>query len=150
NAFVADFMGFQNIFAATVVSTAAETMIVEIDGIGARVEVESSGSYAVGDPLLVAFRADHAVVSLEPDVAGAVAGTVRTTVYLGSSLRVLVETAAGVVRAQIDERDFERYGPDDLAPGRAVSLVITPSHLVALPSPDSPAHSEPIASTMAT
>ncbi|HWL60528.1 MAG TPA: ABC transporter ATP-binding protein [Microbacteriaceae bacterium] len=150
NAFVADFMGFQNIFAASVVSTAAETMIVEIDEVGARVEVATSGSYATGDSLLVAFRADHALIRLEPEAVGSVAGTIRNTVYLGSNLRVLVETAAGVIRAQVDERDFGSYGPDDLAHGRAISLFISPPHLVALPSPDSPSHSEPIVSTLAT
>ncbi|MER7797139.1 ABC transporter ATP-binding protein [Microbacterium sp. NPDC096154] len=150
NAFVADFMGFQNILPATVVTADSSSAVVELDGIDARIEMASDEPRAVGDALLVAFRASHVEVSLAGDVPGSIAGRIRNVTYLGTSLRVLVETANGVIRAQIDERDFGRYGPDDLVDGHPVSLRISPSHLVGLPAPDDDAHSEPIASTMTT
>ncbi|WP_119697359.1 ABC transporter ATP-binding protein [Microbacterium halotolerans] len=151
NAFVADFMGFQNILPATVVSVGSHTAVVELDGIGARIEMSAPGSRKAGDTLLVAFRASHLEVSSATEGAeGAITGRIRSVTYLGTSLRVLVETANGVVRTQIDERDFDRYGPDDLNSGNDVSLMISPARLVGLPSPEDAAHSEPAASTITT
>jgi hypothetical protein len=141
-------MGFQNILAASVSSVASDTMVVEFDGSGARVEVATSEPAGVGEPVLVAFRAGHAQVSLAGGTPGAISGRIRSTVYLGGHLRVIVDTGGGVIRAQIDERDFTRFGPDDLVQGRDVSVVVSPSHLVALPSADDPAHTEPLTSTM--
>lgn len=151
NAFVADFMGFQNIVAATVVTVGTETGVVELDGSGARVQVQLRPSSAVGDNLLIAFRASHVELLNEGgDGTGAIRGRIRHVTYLGTSLRVLVETDGGPIRAQIDERDFARYSDDDLRTGREVALAVSPSHFVALPSPEDAAHSEPVASTVTT
>lgn len=151
NAFVADFMGFQNIVAATVITVGADTGVVELEGSGARVQVKLRGSSAVGDSLLVAFRASHVeILNDGAGTSGVIHGRIRHVTYLGTSLRVLIETSGGPIRAQVDERDFARYSGDDLRTGREVSLAVSPSHFVALPSPEDAAHSEPLASTVTT
>ncbi|GGD29069.1 spermidine/putrescine ABC transporter ATP-binding protein [Microbacterium faecale] len=151
NAFVADFMGFQNILPARVVTISAKTAVVELDDIGARIEMVMQNEHAPGDRVLVAFRASH--VEIVPDDSpseGVIAGRIRHITYLGMSLRVLVDTARGPVRAQIDERDFGRYSTDDLRTGREIALAISPSQLVGLPSPGDADHSDPVSSTVTT
>ncbi len=151
NAFVADFMGFQNILPARVVTTAAQSAVVELDGIGARVEMALRNSHSPGDRVLVAFRASHLeIVRSDGTSEGVILGTIRHVTYLGMSLRVLVETSGGAIRAQIDERDFARYSTDDLRTGREIALAISPSQIVGLPSPGDAGHSDPVSSTVTT
>lgn len=151
NAFVADFMGFQNILPATVVGGDEGGALVELDGIGTRLKVNSDRQYRAGDPLLVAFRGSHVQVEAgEPGASSlAIRGRIRNVTYLGSVVRVLVEAGETLIRTQIDEREFGNYGPDELAVGRPVSLNVAPDHVVALPAPGTLGHSEPLASTMA-
>lgn len=153
NAFVADFMGFQNVLPARVVSVADDEAVVELQGIpGARLVVDEADAPGVDDSLLIAFRASHVEVRALRGEAeapqGTIAGRIRYATYLGSALRLLVDTGDRVVRAQIDERDFGRFGPDDLAPGRSVALLVSPQHIVGLPAPGQPGHTDPASSTM--
>lgn len=151
NAFVADFMGFQNILPATVVGEGADWCMVELDGVGTRLEVSSETSRRTGDPLLVAFRGSHVQVEVgEPEASSAaIGGQIRNVTYLGSAIRVLVGVGDALIRTQIDEREFGKYRPDDLVVGRPVSLTVAPDHVVALPAPGEPGHSEPMTSTIA-
>jgi iron(III) transport system ATP-binding protein len=149
NAFVADFMGFQNILAARTVTDS----IVELDRIGSRVWVAGGELPASGEPVQVAFRASHVHVERVSDDAtkdsGDMVGQIHFVTYLGSALRLLVHVGGVAVRAQIDERDFGLFGPEDLQVGRTIRLRIAPDQLVALPAPGKPGHAEAApASTM--
>ncbi|MCU1477483.1 MAG: Spermidine/putrescine import ATP-binding protein PotA [Subtercola sp.] len=144
NAFVADFMGFQNILPATVVTVGGATATVELNGIGARIDVINDRMLHQGDALLVAFRASHVELELSDTPApGSIPGFIHTVTYLGSTLRVLINVKGGVIRAQVDERDFGRYGPDDFAQGHPVNITLSPGQILSLPAPGQKVHTEP-------
>ncbi|MGH3679450.1 MAG: ABC transporter ATP-binding protein [Natronosporangium sp.] len=133
--FVADFMGFQNILPATVTRTGPDGLAVELAGTGATLRLAGGWPWPAGSRVAVAFRARH--VQLHPGTAGAgaaLAGRVRRTTYLGSAMRVLVAVNEVLVRTQLDESEFGRFGPDDLSPGQEVSLTIGADHIVPLPA----------------
>jgi iron(III) transport system ATP-binding protein len=136
SAFVADFMGFQNILPATVVSADSDDMLIEVDGTDARLRVADGGRRAPGSTLLVAFRASHVEVAPRTgDAAGsdALVARIERVTYLGSSTRVLVGVKGVRIRTQLDENDRGRFGPDDLVAGREVTVRISHDHIVALP-----------------
>lgn len=151
NAFVADFMGFQNILPAKVVTVSADQAVVELDRNGARLVVDAS-DLSAGDAILIAFRASHVEMGVAGGGSaaphGSIGGIVRSVTYLGNSLRVLVEADGVLIRAQIDERDFHRFGPDDLVAGRAVHVTVAPGHIVGLPAKGQPGYAEIPSSTM--
>jgi iron(III) transport system ATP-binding protein len=141
NAFVADFMGFQNILEGAIGDIAADGYGVGIAGTSAAIRVAGSAPGPVGTPITVAFRASHVRVDAEPSAASRFTGRVRTCTYLGSCMRVLVDVGGVLVRAQVDESELGRFGPDDLSPGRDVVLGIPAAQVVPLPgeAPGTPA-----------
>ena len=146
SAFVADFMGFQNILPARVTGVSATGLTVEPAGTGGSLQLaDDSGPWRVGDDLLIAFRSGHVHVS--PGNSGSatgLVGRVARTTYLGSSLRVLVTVNDVVVRTQVDETDFGRFGPDDLVPGKEVTVEISADRIVPLPKGPLPLSTEAV------
>jgi iron(III) transport system ATP-binding protein len=139
NAFVADFMGFQNILSGTVADVAADGYVVHLAGTGAAVRVAGRPPGAEGTPMAVAFRASHVRVDgpvPAPATEGASSrftGRVRSRTYLGSCMRVLVDIGGELVRAQVDESELGRFGPDELSVGREVVLGVPAAQVVPLP-----------------
>ena len=70
--------------------------------------------------------------------AGRLTGRVRSSTYLGSHMRVLVDVGGAVVHAQVDEGELHRFGPDDLSRGAEVTLSVAAAQVVGLPG-DGPA-----------
>ncbi|BBG03008.1 MULTISPECIES: ABC transporter ATP-binding protein [Pseudonocardia] len=135
SAFVADFMGFQNILTGSVGDSVAGGYTVVVAGTTATVRVAGEPPGPPGTGVVVAFRAAHVRVERPgPDAARRLPGRVRSCTYLGSCLRVLVDLGGVPVRAQVDESDTGRFGPDDLAPGREVHLAVPPERVVPLPA----------------
>ena len=146
SAFVADFMGFQNILPARVTGVSATVLTVEPAGTGGALQLaDDSGPWRVGDELLIAFRSGHVRVSPgNTGSASGLVGRVARTTYLGSSLRVLVTVNDVLVRTQVDETDFGRFGPDDLVAGREVTLEISSDRIVPLPKGPLPLSTEAV------
>jgi iron(III) transport system ATP-binding protein len=143
NAFVADFMGFQNILSGTVVDVAADGYVVDLAGARAAVRVAGRPPGPAGTPMAVAFRASHVRVDgqLPPPavegVSSSFTGRVRSRTYLGSCVRVLVDIGGELVRAQVDESELDRFGPDELSVGREVALGVPTARVVPLPGESS-------------
>jgi iron(III) transport system ATP-binding protein len=135
SAFVADFMGFQNILPAAVGEPVPGGYLVAVPGTTAALRVAGTAPGPAGTPLAVAFRASHVCVDGERSAdAARLTGVVRRQTYLGSCVRVLVDLGGGLVRAQVDESEFGRFGPDDLSAGREVTLSVPAGSVVALPA----------------
>ncbi len=139
SAFVADFMGFQNILQGTVGDVLAGGYVVGVTGTNAAVHVAGTAPGPVGTPVAAAFRASHVCVNDERSAdAGRLTGRVRSSTYLGSHMRVLVDVGGAVVHAQVDEGELHRFGPDDLSRGAEVTLSVAAAQVVGLPG-DGPA-----------
>ncbi|GAB3365305.1 ABC transporter ATP-binding protein [Modestobacter lapidis] len=139
SAFVADFMGFQNILQGTVGDVLAGGYVVGVTGTNTAVRVAGAAPGPAGTPAAVAFRASHVCVNAErsPD-ASTLTGRIKASTYLGSCMRVLVDVGGALVRAQVDEGELHRFGPDDLSPGHEVTLSVPAAQVVGLPG-DGPA-----------
>jgi iron(III) transport system ATP-binding protein len=139
SAFVADFMGFQNILRGTVGDAVPGGFVVAVAGTSAAVRVAGTAPGGAGTPVAVAFRASHVRVNA-PETPGAsrLSGRVRACTYLGSCMRVLVDLGGVLVRSQVDESELGRFGPDDLSPGREVTLGVPAAQVVPLPGEPGP------------
>lgn len=58
----------------------------------------------------------------------------RTHTYLGTCVRLQVDVDGVMLRTQVDESEFLRFGPDDLNPGATVALGVPPSQVLGLPT----------------
>jgi iron(III) transport system ATP-binding protein len=91
----------------------------------------------VGTPVAVAFRASHVCVNADRSAdATRLTGRIQASTYLGSCMRVLVDLGGALVRAQVDEGELHRFGPDDLSPGHEVTLSVPAGQVVGLPGDD--------------
>jgi iron(III) transport system ATP-binding protein len=144
SAFVADFMGFQNILQGIVGDTVPGGFVVALTGTSAALRVAGAAPGPAGTPVAVAFRASHVRVN-GPETPGASSlnARVRACTYLGSCMRVLVDIGGVLVRSQVDESELGRFGPDDLSPGREVVLGVPATQVVALPGEPGPAGARP-------
>lgn len=95
-AYVARFMGGQNVLTGHVAETDGDTAIVAMED-GARFRVPGHGTDAEGKRLSISVRRDKIDVALptegEPMPVNSVKGTIRATEYQGSYLKLTVETA---------------------------------------------------------
>ncbi|MCS5734517.1 ABC transporter ATP-binding protein [Herbiconiux daphne] len=140
SAFVADFMGFQNVLPARVESVLPGELVVSLTGTPSLLRLhDDSGRWGPGDEIAIAFRSGHVRVRIGDSTSpGVLRGRVRRTSYLGSSQRVLVDVGGVAIRAQVDEGEFALFGPDDLAPGREVDLEISADTIVPLAAAGAP------------
>lgn len=93
--FVADFMGFDNHFKATVVSVGDSKLRVNWGGAPIELRWHSKfGSPRPGARAEIFFRADNASLSAVPE-AGGLAGQVILHTFHGNEIRYLVETEIG-------------------------------------------------------
>ncbi len=144
SAFVADFMGFQNILQGTVGDVVAGGYVVGVTGVNAAVRVAGAAPGPAGTPVAVAFRASHVCVNAERSAdATRLTGRVQASTYLGSHVRVLVDLGGALVRAQVDEGDLHRFGPDDLSRGSEVTLSVSAAQVVGLPGEGAAAPGSP-------
>jgi ABC-type Fe3+/spermidine/putrescine transport system ATPase subunit len=111
-AFVADFVGETNFLVGVVVGVAeAGHAVVEVNGW--KVPAVAPGTAGIGDRVRIAVRPER--VRLAERGSGGIPGTVDEIIYVGSTTRYLVQSAAGrlTVRSQNqDENGRWRRGQD--------------------------------------
>jgi iron(III) transport system ATP-binding protein len=107
NAFVADFVGFDNLLNGTVVQRDARGCAVSLDGGAGQVLVSGGSPPAPGAKTKLAVRAEHLDISpLAADAvppAGSVAGTVRTRTYTGQHVEYVVGAGPQDLLVRVDE-----------------------------------------------
>ncbi len=130
-AFVADFMGFENSFAASLVGDvggAEDQAQLSVTVGGGRWQVEAlPGRLPANGAVNVYFRPEAAYLA-SADAPNSMPGEVTLRTYRGSTLEYLVRTEAGEFIVYDD--DPTRYEVGD-----NVFLMVPPHKLVALPAP---------------
>ena len=108
SAYVADFMGFQNILPGTVVAVNGGIADVRVDGTSLVIAGTATTEVAVGERADVAFRAAHVRTDAVASTAGAgrFAGTVERTTYLGSAVNLLVRADGLPLRVRVETSDL--------------------------------------------
>jgi spermidine/putrescine ABC transporter ATP-binding subunit len=94
--FVADFMGFGNIFQGTVVEIADGRVTVQVDRL--RIDAEPAKSVQKGQPIKLAIRPERvSIAPLSPDGSGDGAGTIEARTYQGvmCTYQVRLDQSAG-------------------------------------------------------
>ncbi|GIG89302.1 ABC transporter ATP-binding protein [Plantactinospora endophytica] len=131
NAFVADFMGYQNILPGVVAEGRDGGLaegrdgghLVRVDGSTLAVAVPGVPPGPAGTATSVAFRAS--AVRLDPYTDGPsteLVGRVLRSTYLGRSLNLLLDVAGVRLRTQLDEGSLGRVGPELPAPGEELTV----------------------------
>lgn len=130
NAFVAEFMGMNNILRGTVRGAGDGRLAVETP-LGT-FEVPATETRPLGSQAAFVIAADRIALA----AGGAAAGLEATVIgleFVGSTQTVFVETASGhEFRIQKQQHEIEAL---DLAPGRPISLSWEPRHAWLLPDP---------------
>lgn len=130
NAFVADFMGFENIVTGTVEDPGPDRFTVTVPP--GPIAVAGPAPVRRGEQVRLAFRGAHVRVGTEAlGDSPAVSGRVRTTSYVGSRTELDVDCRGLMLRAHVRDAALARLGtvPE---PGDEVCLTVSPSHVVVL------------------
>jgi len=101
--FVMDFLGRANHLPARVAKGDDGSLVAEVEDVGCSMPVDGSGSWSVGQEVLLAFRPE-AVEARAAERDGAWVGVVRSSVYVSGHVEYVVEIGKFTVRA---------IGPDD-------------------------------------
>ncbi|MGH3170222.1 MAG: ABC transporter ATP-binding protein [Trebonia sp.] len=109
NAFVADFVGFDNLLGATVTQLDGKGCAVSLDGGAGQVRVAGSSPLAAGARARLAARAEHLDISplaatADPP-AESVAVTVRSRTYTGQHVEYVVDTGQQDLLVRVDEAE---------------------------------------------
>ena len=137
--FVADFVGSANLWPGTIVdSVAAGGPAAVRFADGGQIVGVASEKLSAGDAVVLVVRPEHVTSSpLSPGgPTGGLAGTVRSRVFLGESVDLLVETMGRELRIRVPAQGA-RYEPGsgialDIAAGRC--LVLPDDRVAAAPS----------------
>ncbi|MBP5801420.1 ABC transporter ATP-binding protein [Microbacterium maritypicum] len=108
SAYVADFMGFQNILPGTVVAVNGGIADIRVDGTSLVIAGTATTHVAVGERADIAFRAAHVRTDPAPSTSGAgrFSGTVERTTYLGSAVNLLVRADGLPLRVRVETSDL--------------------------------------------
>ncbi|SNT26205.1 ABC transporter ATP-binding protein [Tropicimonas sediminicola] len=125
NAFVADFVGFDNMVDMRVISDMGESVTAEMDG-GAQIVLPKSQFTVPGKKFIFAARPDGLLVSAAPGAEG-IPATLGLRTYIGRAYQYTCETPGGSVAAN---------GPlsAPLESGANVTLVPQPEQCCLLPA----------------
>jgi len=114
NEFVAKFVGFENLLAATVQTVFADDVTLRMEAAGVDVTLpraSTTGPLSRGDEVVVAFRSANAIVvgeceSGEPRLE--LEGVVESVDFLGSRNEFRIKSGGAVLRVAESERDYRR------------------------------------------
>ncbi|MCE4026296.1 ABC transporter ATP-binding protein [Microbacterium sp. Au-Mic1] len=143
SAYVADFMGFQNILPGTIRAVRDGIADVEVDGTSLVVAGVVTGEATPGERADVAFRAAHARIMPVDDLApgaGRFRAAVERSTYLGSAVNLLVRADGLPVRVRVDTGEMAADAVP--RPGDAYGFAINPARAVVIPHRVSAAPSE--------
>jgi iron(III) transport system ATP-binding protein len=101
--FVMDFLGRANHLPARIAKGDDGSLVAEVEDVGCSMPVTGSGSWSIGQEVLLAFRPE-AVEARAAERDGAWVGVVRSSVYVSGHVEYVVEIGKFTVRA---------IGPDD-------------------------------------
>jgi ABC-type Fe3+/spermidine/putrescine transport system ATPase subunit len=118
--FVEDFLGRVVRFHGTVVDTSWKGLLVELDGVGARVQVEGDEALALGQRVLVAIRPED--LELERRGENTLACAVERVLYLGSECEVLVRAGNELFTLTVPRGKAAEIG-------QSIDLHLPPEHL---------------------
>src|SRR4029077_21166381 len=96
--FVMDFLGRANHLPARVAKGDDGSLVAEVEDVGCSMPVDGSGSWSVGQEVLLAFRPE-AVEARAAERDGAWVGVVRSSVYVSGHVEYVVEFGKFSVRA---------------------------------------------------
>ncbi|MDQ4215468.1 ABC transporter ATP-binding protein [Microbacterium capsulatum] len=134
SAYVADFMGFQNILPGTIRDVRDGIADVQVDGTSLVIAGTVTGEAAAGERADVAFRAAHARMMHVDDLApgaGRFGATVERTTYLGSAVNLLVRADRLPLRVRVETGEMAA----DAVPraGDALGFAVNPARAVVIP-----------------
>jgi len=138
NRFVAEFVGFNNFIAGTVVGRDDGALQVRSFADGPVLCCRSGIGASVGTAVVLAARGSQVDVARAPlaDDANVLAGRVTEAVYLGEATEYHVEAGPLTLVAAQSEREAAQQGGPRLAVGEQVWLRLAPDAMVALPAGD--------------
>jgi ABC-type Fe3+/spermidine/putrescine transport system ATPase subunit len=96
--FVMDFLGRANHLPARIAKGEVGSLVAEVEGSAASLPVAGTGSWSVGQEVLLAFRPE-AVQARAADRDGPWVGVVRSSVYVSGHVEYVVEMGEFTVRA---------------------------------------------------
>jgi spermidine/putrescine transport system ATP-binding protein len=136
NAFVADFIGMNNLMRGQV-STIEPTAVRVQTPVG-EMHVPSTKPRSLGDPLAFVIAADRISLHNPDQTMANAAASVRATVlgmeFVGSTQTIFLDVSGQAeFRVQKQQHEIDQL---DLAPGRSVGLSWNPQHLWVLPQTD--------------
>jgi iron(III) transport system ATP-binding protein len=134
SAYVADFMGFQNILPGTIRAVRDGIADVEVDSTSLVVSGVVTGEAAAGERADVAFRAAHARIMPVDDLApgaGRFRAAVERSTYLGSAVNLLVRTDGLPLRVRVETGEMAADAVP--RPGDAYGFAINPARAVVIP-----------------
>ncbi|WP_251447876.1 MULTISPECIES: ABC transporter ATP-binding protein [unclassified Microbacterium] len=134
SAYVADFMGFQNILPGTIRAVRDGIADVEVDGTSLVIAGVVTGEAAAGERADVAFRAAHARLMPAADLApgaGRFAAAVERTTYLGSAVNLLVRADGLPLRVRVETGEMAADAVP--RPGDGYGFAVNPARAVVIP-----------------
>ncbi|GLY68943.1 ABC transporter ATP-binding protein [Amycolatopsis taiwanensis] len=150
SAYVADFMGFQNILPGTVAGVHGKTAEVRVDDTSLVFSGTTTGDVAVGDRADIAFRAAHARLcpAAGPDSGGPgkFRGTVERTTYLGSAVNLLVRADGLPMRVRTETAELSADAVP--AAGEEHTFAVNPDRAVVIPHEGATAADDDYLTTM--
>ncbi|MBO9625004.1 MAG: ABC transporter ATP-binding protein [Microbacterium sp.] len=131
SAYVADFMGFQNILPGSVVAVDGDVADIRIDGTSLVIAGTATTSVAVGDRADIAFRAAHVrTTDAESSGAGRFTGDVERTTYLGSAVNLLARADGLPLRVRVETSDLAADAVPK--PGEQLRFAVNPARAVVI------------------
>ncbi|MFC4137569.1 MULTISPECIES: ABC transporter ATP-binding protein [unclassified Microbacterium] len=107
SAYVADFMGFQNILPGEVIAVDDGVADIRVDGTSLVIAGTATTGVAVGDRADLAFRAAHVRIDHRDGFdVGRFTGVVERTTYLGSAVNLLVRADGLPLRVRVETSDL--------------------------------------------
>ena len=134
SAYVADFMGFQNILPGTIRAVRDGIADVEVDGTSLVVAGVVTDEAAPGERADVAFRAAHARIMPAGDLApgaGRFRADVERSTYLGSAVNLLVRADRLPLRVRVETGEMTADAVP--RPGDEYGFAINPARAVVIP-----------------
>ncbi|WP_020495901.1 ABC transporter ATP-binding protein [Sciscionella marina] len=131
SAYVADFMGFQNILPGTVTGVRDRTAEVRVDDTSLLLSGTVTGEISAGDRADIAFRAAHVRQCPGGPGTGRFRGTIERTTYLGSAVNLLIHADGLPMRVRIETSELSA---DEIpAAGEEHTLAVNPDRAVVIP-----------------
>lgn len=132
NRFVADFVGFENLFDAEVVESGRDSFVARLAGDGPRLRCASSAPPAVGDGVVLGARGSAFTVS--PQELGAentFPAVIDKAAYLGHTVEYHVRAGQVLFVVNVPETEFgNSNGERHVAPGDTLHVSVSPERLI--------------------